>query len=56
MKLLRFRILVFPISIMWSVWVESIPEAGEGKIVSWGFMNFGLAGASERLWTFMSMI
>ena len=23
----RFRILVFPISIMWSVWVESIPEA-----------------------------
>ncbi|CAL1133609.1 unnamed protein product [Cladocopium goreaui] len=39
-----FRILVFPISIMWSVWVESIPEAacGPGKIVSWSFMNFGL--------------
>lgn len=36
-----FRILVFPISIMWSVWVESTSVAGE-KIVSWGFMNFGL--------------
>lgn len=37
-----FRILVFPISIMWSVWVESIPEARPEKIISWGFMNFGL--------------
>eukprot|EP00913_Durusdinium_trenchii_P011065 g10387.t2 len=27
---------------MWSVWVESIPEARPEKIISWGFMNFGL--------------
>ncbi|CAJ1461581.1 unnamed protein product [Effrenium voratum] len=38
----RFRIIVFPVSIMRSVWVESIQEAKPERIVSWGFMNFGL--------------
>mmetsp|Transcript_60391 Transcript_60391/g.141365 ORF Transcript_60391/g.141365 Transcript_60391/m.141365 type:complete len:330 (+) Transcript_60391:97-1086(+) len=37
-----FRIIVFPVSIMRSVWVESIPEASPERIVSWGFINFGL--------------
>mmetsp|Transcript_57987 Transcript_57987/g.149240 ORF Transcript_57987/g.149240 Transcript_57987/m.149240 type:complete len:329 (-) Transcript_57987:72-1058(-) len=37
-----FRIFVFPVYIMHSAWVQSITEAGVGRMHGWGYLNFAL--------------